>query len=114
MAEIVNLRRVRKRLAREKDARHAEENRFLHGRTKAERQQNTLEKAQLERGLDHARLEHAVPKQADDEPAPSSAQPVNRVAETGSPLDRRGVGEKGGSSGNEAREGRHEDGQSDR
>jgi len=113
MAEIVNLRRVRKRLAREKDARHAEENRFLHGRTKAERKQNALEKTQLERGLDHARLERVAPKQSDGEPALSSAQPVKRVAETGSSIDRRGVGEKGGSSGNETRESRHEDGQSD-
>lgn len=64
MAEIVNLRRIRKRLAREKDARQAEENRFVHGRSRSERQHSELEKARLERGLDHARLESNVSEQA--------------------------------------------------
>lgn len=38
MAEIVNLRQVRKRKAREDRERTATENRALHGRSKAERE----------------------------------------------------------------------------
>lgn len=37
MAEIVNLRHMRKRKAREDSARQADENRIRHGRTKAEK-----------------------------------------------------------------------------
>lgn len=59
MAEIVNLRRVRKRLAREKDARQADENRHLFGQSKGERARTTQEKARLKREVDGARLEGA-------------------------------------------------------
>lgn len=40
MAEIVNLRQARKRKAREAEAGHAETNRVLFGRTKAEKQRD--------------------------------------------------------------------------
>jgi hypothetical protein len=46
MADIVNLRAVRKRKAREAEQVHAAENRIKFGRTKAEKQ---LEKAEAER-----------------------------------------------------------------
>jgi hypothetical protein len=39
MAEIVNLRQARKRKARKEKERTAEQNRAIHGRSKAERQQ---------------------------------------------------------------------------
>ncbi|WP_336945095.1 DUF4169 family protein [Asaia sp. HN010] len=61
MTEIVNLRRVRKRLAREKDARKAEENRALFGRSKGERLRSEGESARLTRDLDGARLDAAGP-----------------------------------------------------
>lgn len=38
MAEIVNLRRARKRRERDERARQADENRILHGRPRAERE----------------------------------------------------------------------------
>lgn len=46
MAEIVNLRSIRKRKMREDDARKADENRIRHGRSKSEK---LLEKAQADR-----------------------------------------------------------------
>ncbi|RUT26653.1 DUF4169 domain-containing protein [Asaia sp. W19] len=70
MAEIINLRRVRKRVAREKDAALAEENRILHGRTRAERLKTELERGIRARELDGARLEDAafaVPAGANNE-----------------------------------------------
>ncbi|GBR08338.1 DUF4169 family protein [Asaia siamensis] len=57
MTEIVNLRRVRKRLAREKDARKAEENRALFGRTRGERLKSEAESSRLTRELDGAKLD---------------------------------------------------------
>ena len=46
MAEIVNLRRVRKRAAKQREDERAAANRITHGRTKAER---TLEATRAER-----------------------------------------------------------------
>ena len=43
MAEIVNLRTIRKRKAREDDAATAEQNRLLFGRTKAEKNKSKAE-----------------------------------------------------------------------
>ena len=43
MAEIVNLRTIRKRKAREDDATKAEQNRRLFGRTRAEKEKSTAE-----------------------------------------------------------------------
>jgi len=61
MTEIVNLRRVRKRLAREKDALAAEQNRVRFGRTRQERLKCDLERNRLLREVDGAKLEQSVP-----------------------------------------------------
>lgn len=57
MAEIVNLRRVKKARARADDAVKAAENRAAHGRTAAERQGAEAERRQAGRVLDGAKLE---------------------------------------------------------
>ena len=57
MAEIVNLRAVRKRAEREAKARQAEKNRIKHGLSKAERQALRARNAKNERDLDSHRLE---------------------------------------------------------
>jgi hypothetical protein len=56
MAEIVNLRRVRKEKRRQTAAAAAEANRAKHGLTKAEKRVQTLEKGRLEKQRDHSRL----------------------------------------------------------
>ena len=57
MAEIVNLRRVRKAKARDAEAARAADNRVLHGRTRAEREAGTTARESLSRTLDGARLD---------------------------------------------------------
>ena len=57
MAEIVNLRRVKKRLARDAAANDAAAARTLHGRTMAERGASTDARSMLDRALDRAKLE---------------------------------------------------------
>ncbi|SEQ46849.1 protein of unknown function [Devosia sp. YR412] len=52
MAEIVNLRTVRKQKARASKEVQAAENRVLFGRTKAEKQQQAAEKALAEKKID--------------------------------------------------------------
>lgn len=52
MAEIVNLRRVRKQKARQEKEKTAERNRALHGRTKAERETERLLSQKTGRFLD--------------------------------------------------------------
>jgi hypothetical protein len=42
MADIVNLRQIRKQKARDEKTRVAEQNRTLHGRSKAEKQRDRL------------------------------------------------------------------------
>lgn len=59
MAEIVNLRRVRKQHAREAEAAAAAENRARYGRTLAERAAPTQADAERNRVLDGARLPSA-------------------------------------------------------
>jgi hypothetical protein len=54
-AEIVNLRRFRKGKARSEREQRAAENRVLHGRTKAERQREALEKDRVRREVEGAR-----------------------------------------------------------
>jgi hypothetical protein len=56
MAEIINLRRVRKRLARDAAAQDATAARTSHGRTPIERQSGLDARATLGRILDQARL----------------------------------------------------------
>ncbi len=57
MAEIVNLRRVRKARDRAAAATAAEANRAKFGRTKAEREADAVEQARVRRTLDGAKLD---------------------------------------------------------
>ncbi len=57
MAEIVNLRTVRKRKAREEQAEQAAENRVKFGRTKAEKDLTAAKAEQADRKLDGHKLE---------------------------------------------------------
>ncbi len=52
VADIVNLRQVRKQRARDEKAATAEQNRALHGRSKAERRQADDERDRAARTLD--------------------------------------------------------------
>jgi hypothetical protein len=56
MGDVINLNRFRKKKAREEKERRAETNRRLHGRTKAERAHEEVEKKRLEEKLDGAFL----------------------------------------------------------
>lgn len=68
MAEIVNLRSIRKRKAREEDASKADENRLIHGRSRSEK---LLEKAQARQAT--ARLDaHQREYKADLSPPDST------------------------------------------
>ncbi len=71
MTKVINLNQFRKRKANEARVKQADTNRRLHGRTKAERAHEALQKKQLESAADHARLEPALG--ADDEGAPDSS-----------------------------------------
>ena len=55
-AEVVNLRKARKAKARGVKERQAAQSRAIHGRGKAEREREAIEKARLRRELDGARL----------------------------------------------------------
>jgi ribosomal protein S2 len=57
MAELINLRTVRKRAKREADAKRAEQNRLARGRPKAERQLEEARAEKLSRDLDGHRIE---------------------------------------------------------
>lgn len=57
MSNVVNLNKFRKAKAKAEQEKRAETNRRLHGRTKAERQREFLQKKQLETQVDGARLE---------------------------------------------------------
>ena len=57
MAEVVNLRRIRKRLAREAAAKDAAAARILHGRSSAERQAGLDARLAVGRTLDQAKLD---------------------------------------------------------
>ena len=52
MSEIINLKRHRKRVAREEKDLKAQENRIQFGRSKPEREKQEKEKAAVERHLD--------------------------------------------------------------
>lgn len=56
MAEIVNLRREKKRRARADEAARAQENRVLHGRTKGQVTREAVRRAAQHRQLDGAKL----------------------------------------------------------
>jgi hypothetical protein len=57
MGDIVNLHKARKSAARHRDAARAEENRRVHGRTKAERKLETARAEKARRELDAHRIE---------------------------------------------------------
>jgi hypothetical protein len=54
MAKVVNLNKFRKRKRKEDAAKQAETNRRLHGRTKAERERERVERQKLDSTLDGA------------------------------------------------------------
>lgn len=62
MAEIVNLRRVKKSRARAEAARVAEANRLLHGTPSALRKEAAAAHRRAERALDGARIDAGDPK----------------------------------------------------
>ncbi len=57
MAEIVNLRMARKRATRSKAEQHADEQRVVHGASKAERKQAAADRDQARLTLDQHRIE---------------------------------------------------------
>jgi Domain of unknown function (DUF4169) len=57
MAELINLRTVRKRAKRERDASRAEAQRHAHGQPKRLRKLSAAQKAKSERNLDQHRIE---------------------------------------------------------
>ncbi|HXK18977.1 MAG TPA: DUF4169 family protein [Polyangiaceae bacterium] len=57
MGKVVNLNKFRKQQAKVAKERQAETNRRLHGRTKAERARDLLQKRKLETQVEGARLE---------------------------------------------------------
>jgi hypothetical protein len=57
LGKVINLNQFRKRKAKALDKKQAEVNRRLHGRTKAERARDELQKQQLTRAVDGAKLE---------------------------------------------------------
>ena len=67
MGEIVNLRSIRKRKAREEDARKADENRIRHGRSKSEMLKEKTETGRAASLLDAHRRERADPQKDEDE-----------------------------------------------
>lgn len=66
MAEIVNLRQVRKRKAKDAEEKVAAQNRTLFGRTKAEKKFETAVSEKAERFLDARRLEKPASNKLDD------------------------------------------------
>ena len=67
MGDVVNLNRFRKQKAKAERQKRAEVNRRLHGRTKAERAREELQKRKLTQAVDGAKLDPP----ARDEPAES-------------------------------------------
>ena len=57
MSNVVNLNKFKKRKAKAERVKQAETNRRLHGRSKAERARDALQKKQLETSVDGARLD---------------------------------------------------------
>jgi hypothetical protein len=70
-SKVVNLNKFKKQKAKALRVKQAETNRRLHGRTKAERASDALQKKRLETSVDGARLE-PLPHSGDtDEPSTS-------------------------------------------
>jgi Domain of unknown function (DUF4169) len=71
MSKVVNLNKFRKQKAKQARVKQADTNRRLHGRTKAERAQDALQKKKLESSVDQARLERAP--ESNDESTPEDS-----------------------------------------
>jgi len=71
MSKVVNLNKFRKRMAKNARVKQAKTNRRSHGRTKAERAQDALQKKKLESSVDQARLEHTPESDAESTPEDS-------------------------------------------
>lgn len=56
MGDVVNLKRFRKKAEREQAAKHADENRARHGRTKSERQRDEAADRKFQDKLDQHRI----------------------------------------------------------
>jgi hypothetical protein len=74
MSDVVNLNRFRKRKRREAEQREAEQNRVVHGRSKAEKRALQLERERSERSLTgHERegddADGSAPNEPPDEPS---------------------------------------------
>ncbi len=69
MSNVVNLNKFKKQKAKAERVKQAETNRRLHGRSKAERARDALEKKRLETSVDGARL--GSPPDAGDPSDPS-------------------------------------------
>jgi hypothetical protein len=57
MADVVNLRTLRKRAKRQQDDRHADANRPAHGRSKSAKALSAAQQAKADRNLDQHRIE---------------------------------------------------------
>ena len=67
VASVINLNKFRKKKAKLERERRAETNRRLHGRSKAERAREELEKRLLEVKVEGAHLERNPPVKSDDD-----------------------------------------------
>jgi hypothetical protein len=65
LASVVNLNKFRKKKAKLQRQKRADTNRRLHGRTKAERAQDELQKRSLDAKVDGAQLERQKPPSSD-------------------------------------------------
>ena len=66
MSNVVNLNRFRKRKAKVERRKQAEVNRRLHGRTKAEVARDELQKKQLTRAVEGAKLDTPEPARPEE------------------------------------------------
>jgi hypothetical protein len=75
MGDVVNLNRFRKRKAKEDRQKRADINRRWHGRAKAERAREALQKKQLTKAVDGAKLERPAASAATDAGSEESDAP---------------------------------------
>lgn len=73
MSNVVNLNRFRKRKAKAEQRKKAEVNRRLHGRTKAERAREELQKQRLTHAVEGAKL--LAPEQSQQDAGEPAQQP---------------------------------------
>jgi hypothetical protein len=76
MSNVVNLNKFRKRKAKLEKERQAETNRRFHGRTKAERQREALQKQKLEQQVDGAKLGLPAATAAPEVTGPTESEPI--------------------------------------